>query len=272
MLIIHGQYQRPRVLGYVADYCAHCRDLKAFAYKEIRLVSHLYFIPLGRGKVQGQAITCTTCGTMFEAEASRYRNVLPSLMMASVEELAHATNPQALVEMAERLEREARMLAGELSAQDRMQIIVEQLLVGDLQVQARKAQVHFDLRSILILLALIVDGTAVLCVLLSNTTTSGFLSDVVTIAVVLVIILFGALVHSLATDPARFIRRKLREPLAKSLATLSPSLDELTAALLYLKQHKRTLGKELDPRWLYNATLANQASENMMGPAKVNPG
>lgn len=111
MFIVWGTKLRYPALGYLADFCPFCRGLREFRVREIRKVSHLYYVSLGRGKLVGYRLDCTDCGAHLHrsdvhlAGVSRERS-------ASIEDSVRSTNPSLPEHLADRLSLEQDIRRG----------------------------------------------------------------------------------------------------------------------------------------------------------------
>jgi hypothetical protein len=75
MFIVWGKTIKRQKLGFVADYCALCRDLRTFEVKRVGQASHLYYISFGEGELLGYERTCQDCRTVFETVPDHYRSM-----------------------------------------------------------------------------------------------------------------------------------------------------------------------------------------------------
>ena len=71
MFIVWGKTIKRKKLGFVADYCAVCRDLRTFQVSRVGSASHVYYISFGQGDLVGYERTCGVCSTPVEADTSR---------------------------------------------------------------------------------------------------------------------------------------------------------------------------------------------------------
>lgn len=72
-----------------------CGVLRACTVIDHFRVSHLYFVPLGRGRYQFSTRACRTCGTVVGFDAERYAEVVPAEEANGLvlEELLRRTQP-----------------------------------------------------------------------------------------------------------------------------------------------------------------------------------
>jgi uncharacterized tellurite resistance protein B-like protein len=69
MILIWGLRARPKTTATGAFFCAHCGADRSYVLQQIRRWFTFFFIPLFPvGKVLGEQVKCTTCGTCFRPE------------------------------------------------------------------------------------------------------------------------------------------------------------------------------------------------------------
>ena len=74
-MIIWGTKRVEKKLGRVADLCPICREVRCIALKKISMVSHIYYVGLGRGETVGHFGNCETCGFEMEVDPTRYESL-----------------------------------------------------------------------------------------------------------------------------------------------------------------------------------------------------
>jgi hypothetical protein len=94
MLIIWGTKVNQDPRGAVADKCSVCADVQLFDVTDHYEVSHIYFIPLGRGTRVATTRACIRCGTEFHCEPDSYDDYLTPQESddLSIEEIVERTN------------------------------------------------------------------------------------------------------------------------------------------------------------------------------------
>jgi hypothetical protein len=123
MWLIYGHTERRKRRGIVADECPLCEDVRPFLVTEHYVVSHLYFIPLGRGRLQASVRRCQACQGAFACDSTLYDQFLSVRQARTlpIDELLEQTNPNLARAREARLqlEREAqRAVAGQSHADD----------------------------------------------------------------------------------------------------------------------------------------------------------
>jgi hypothetical protein len=73
MFIFWGSRHIDKKIGYVADFCVVCRELRSFRLSRLGLASHLYGISVTNGRLIGYYIECVHCKTRQPTELERYR-------------------------------------------------------------------------------------------------------------------------------------------------------------------------------------------------------
>ena len=107
MFIVWGKTIKRQKLGFVADFCAVCRDLRTFQVKRIGSASHLYYISFGQGDLVGYERICGVCSTPVDAVPDTYTGMAKSFQPAS--ELISETFPNYYTVYRELLERERKV-------------------------------------------------------------------------------------------------------------------------------------------------------------------
>jgi hypothetical protein len=242
MLIIWGTKVRQRRLGRRADFCRICRRIRPFRVEQIESVSHIYYIPLGSGKVHGHIKSCEGCGVAVNADAkdamqcSRARGT-------DLAELIASSNPEVEKECSGRLELEQKVKSRKLTAGDRESLVLEPFLLLNPGLEHRGSQINFDRVSGLALLATIVLPLGVLWagegVFHSSNDSLG------TIALALAGFLALFTIGALVTDKSRYCRRTILPNLARALFPLDPSFDEIDQALAKVKTMGLAVGKRI---------------------------
>jgi len=115
MWIIWGTTNRTHHLGQVADHCSVCSGISRFRVSEHYQGKHIYFIPLGWGKVVGNTCECLSCRTRLPVAIDLFATVIPARQARemTVEELLAQTNPR-LIERRQAQESLARQALADL--------------------------------------------------------------------------------------------------------------------------------------------------------------
>lgn len=112
MFIVSGEYNAEKKRGCVADRCAVCGEVAVLEVSQIYRKSHVYFIPLGSGKLLGTVVICTNCGGKTASEGSAFTRLVTEEQAKTMllSEVLERTNPRLGESVAyrSRLEREAR--------------------------------------------------------------------------------------------------------------------------------------------------------------------
>ena len=66
-VLFWGRKRREDHLGFVADFCPICREVRPFRLLAIRMVPHLFFIPMGSGRLECHVRVCLECGIRLSA-------------------------------------------------------------------------------------------------------------------------------------------------------------------------------------------------------------
>jgi hypothetical protein len=94
VFIIWGTLTRQQRLGNVADWCRNCRKVRAFVVTKYFRVSHLYYIPMGRGTLAGTVRECWHCCEQYHCDENKYEGFMPEKCVETMplSELVQQTN------------------------------------------------------------------------------------------------------------------------------------------------------------------------------------
>lgn len=257
MLIIWGTRIRRKRCGRVAAFCERCDDIHPHHVNEVRNVSHLYYVPLGRGTLVGHEGICAGCRTTVGIDAETFAGFVDD-PQAPLETLIAQTNPDLPEEVARWRDLQARIVEGDITEEERLGLVVNKIVGFADKVEARASQVHLDLWTGLAfvggLLASIF-GIALVALTIQDPGAQaiGF--------ILAIVVMFVPAIYFAATDVPRFTRRKIIPPLADALATLCPSRDDLIQALTLVRQTKLKIGRHVKPDQLADAVALRMERE-----------
>lgn len=133
MIVIHGTKVQRRLRGQATAFCPICRLPAQLSVSSVCRVSHVYYIPLGRGNHVADEARCQQCGTLFGAAPGAMKeNPFPA---TDVESAMQMLPPEAVDGLMGRMEVEERLADGTLSPEERLQLIAEPFLVLEYQFQ-----------------------------------------------------------------------------------------------------------------------------------------
>jgi hypothetical protein len=243
-----------RRLGYIADYCPICRDLRTFKMKRVGLAGHIYYISFGEGSLAGHVRTCVVCDVDLDAQPDHYLAIHPHKL--EPQELAELTNPNWRRVHAERIALAERLAAGAegLSAQDRAALLWEPFHLLTPKCEERFRSSHFDLRTLGAIVALIV--------LVWLASLSGKLAPSVAFAAGMALV-----VWQVTQIKHRWFREKIFPTLVPALRPLAPGAREIQDIVRELRRRGAQIGKKLDPERLVAALADDRAAA--VKPAQV---
>ncbi len=245
MFIVWGTKIVRKARGRRADYCPICREVRPFKAVEVRSVGHIYYIPLGRGKVEHMSDTCEDCDVELFREPGEGGEPVRD-RWADVEELIERTNPKLRQEIAGRLDVERRAAAGQATSEERQALIFEPFAIVAPLAERRANQTSFDRVSGTLCVATLL--TVLAWVWIANG--SPWASHIGTETALLVGFGLGGAgglmtLISLLGDTMRYIRRTLLPKIARALRPLRPTEEEIVDVLTTLRQAKHPLGKAI---------------------------
>lgn len=252
--IIWGKKVVRRRIGYVADFCPVCRELRSFKVKRVGLVGHVYYVSFGEGELAGHVRTCSVCDVDLEARPEHYLGIHPDKL--DLQELAALTNPDWRKKHAARLALEQARATdpGGLSPQDRAFLLQEPFALLAPKAEERFRASHFDARTLAA-----IAGLFVLVAL------AGAIGEAVPAAkdgLIFAAVVAGiALVTWQVTQiKHRWFRAKIFPTLLLALRPLRPTPQEIERILDEHRRRGDQIGRKLDPRRLI-AALAEDAAE-----------
>ncbi len=239
-MIIWGKKYVYTRLGYVADFCYLCREVRPFELERIGLAGHIYYVSLTQGELVGHRRRCTTCGTEFDAAAERYARTLKE--RRPVRELLPQTFPDLARHHAGRfaLEKAIRDAFTKLSAADR-----DALLKEPFKLLAYKAEDRFRNSSVLAGSSAVFFGSMIALgplVMLLARAAPDYEGEI--LAGMVVVAAIGTWIFSVWLR-GRLLRKDVLPPLASALHPLRPTREELAAVLKDMKALGLKIGKRL---------------------------
>lgn len=240
--------ERRRPIGWVADLCPICRDLRAFEVNELRRVARVYFVPLGRGSLEGCEITCVDCQSVMEAPEEGYEAV--SNRRRDPAQLVSMTNPGLLDRAEDWFERQHKVAKGSLDKAERTREIVTVLRALDHMAWVRSRGGPEELLTALCII--------VFFVVLIGTVMTWAGSP--TWRIVFAVTAAGMLAISttlVLTHRSMAAGRHLLPRLVRALEPLEPTQDEIDAALMLAQRQGLRIGRYVTGR----RVLREMASE-----------
>ena len=226
MFIVFGEKKATRTMGFVADHCPSCEGIQQVKILRLGMAPHIFWLPLGRGRLIGYYGVCQTCSGEFEADPTNYVS-LAKKPARSLTQLVQETNPKL-----------DPMNRGAAEAFDRFRRVRDPLLRANQVLIERSAKgTRFDRASGLALLASIVVPIVLFTVDL--TFLSYALQELVGVAAIWIFVLglIGSFVL-VAREPRRYFRRHLEPEIAKELVIVNPREDELDQYLALVRKYE----------------------------------
>ncbi|MBI3373381.1 MAG: hypothetical protein HY017_16770 [Betaproteobacteria bacterium] len=253
MFIVWGKKRVTTWLGYVADFCPICRDLRTFEVTRIGLAGHVYYISFGEGELAGHIRTCTACDIDLNARPENYRELHKEKL--APQQLAPLTFPNWAQAHATRLavEREISSAFGNLAPQVRQVLIREPFELLSPRVEERFRASHFDGPTALAILGLFV------LLWIASEIAQRFPAVFLVAFGVASIVGLGGIGVALYQKNGRFFREKIIPPLVAALRPLKPTAAELETVLKEMKSHRHAIGKKLKLKWLLDALKTDEA-------------
>jgi hypothetical protein len=229
VLLVWGEQNTESKLGYVADYCATCRDVRAVKVLRVGRTSHLFYIPLGQGRLLGYDGVCRRCELRFGVEITDYP-ALEEDKNADLVALVTKTNP--------------RLLVGNdavLAAWRRMNEVREPFMRQNQSlVQRYSSGPSLDLPAVLALVGSFL--APVTLAFVAHRLPAPRSEDFhFWVGLWCIVLFFSGLFLSsrlARTAPQRYYRSRLEQPLLEDLRGVAPRRDELISCLAALRKYQ----------------------------------
>lgn len=230
MLVVWGRRVVEKMRGYVADICPVCRDLEAFALREVMLVDHFCFIPLGRGHSAAHLRCCQNCSMTFDADPRRYSSVAKSrapartllgLTFPNFNEVEHQTLA---------IEHLIKTNPAAISQSDRHALLLKPILALSPMVERRMRTTHADIE-----VGVTVAASVALVVIAQYAALRFAPNDVDRAVLGTFLVCFAVVVWQFVMTGGRYVRRVIAPPLAKCISPLTPTVAEVERALTELR-------------------------------------
>ncbi len=236
-----GHYVRNRKLGFVAEYCARCRDAKPFQLFEVLSYRSFFFIPIPLPALRGHTIRCTGCKTVLPVDSARYASYIADAALP-FDSLIQQTNPSLWDELETREIVQNRIVLGQATPRERIALVVEAMSAYEPDVAKRCSQLHFDHDATAAILGILMMPLASSVVMHGLQWDSQLIGN---ICAAQAVVLFLTAVYLTATDGRRFCRRQLFPKLLPALAVIRPTEEDLAVALNRLKMARFYIGRKV---------------------------
>lgn len=245
MLIVMGPRVVRRPCGYVAVYCPFCAEARASLLTDVREMSALLGVPVGQGKSTSNELRCRSCRETQVCKPGRYP-LVSSDRDATIEELVDQTNRALPEEIAERLDLREAAARGEVSQEERLEVMREPLahVAQALKRRAREQGHYAGPVSGLLLLSLA-------CVPLFLLDVGGVSRAGLGVAAAVVVVVAVLLALTPRWLAGRAVRAHYRSYLVRELMTMRPALEELQEALRDVRREGLRIARRVDARWLH---------------------
>jgi FimV-like protein len=255
-LFIWGEKEVRRRLGYVADFCPLCRDLRAFEVNRLGIAGHIYYITFVEGRLAGYRMTCQVCRTEFQCEPETYatlaRESAPPLRLAAT------TFPGWRRKRAPELAVE-RMLAdpfAKIPAQRRLELIRAPFTKLGPRVEKRFGET-FTMDGVTAATAIAVLAAIYLASIWRTGTAYEYRDEV------LAGVFAGALIAMIAQfllAKGRYFRREIFPILVPALKPIKPTREELEAVVQDLRTLRMMIARKIDVAALAAAVTATSSA------------
>jgi hypothetical protein len=241
MFIVWGKSIKRKKLGFAADYCGVCHDLRTFKVNRIGSASHVYYISFGQGELVGYERICGVCATPVEAVPERYADMSKTARPAT--DLISETFPNYYSVYREVIERDRKVrdTPSLLTPEERRTRIREPFLLIAPLAQQKLSTIQVDWR----VLAAVFSFLPIFWALGAIAAwVKGPNEDPSPNFIFAGLALWaGLVIWQVILSSRRYLLKNAVPPLAASLAPLKPSESEINRILQDLKQAKLKLSK-----------------------------
>jgi hypothetical protein len=247
MVIISGTKAERKRIGWIADFCQNCLEIRAFELLAHGIGDHLFFVGLGLKTTHGHMRKCSSCHLPVNTGLSRYQSV-PKKRPADLEDLIKQTFPALRRQEHEWLKVAAQLNQNKnaLSPEQRSDRMVEVLQAFNPLVEQRYSNwSDFDRESgsgclitLLIVFVCINRG----CAAMDNRPLVdwwwkwAFDALIAGLVVTLGLSIFG---------PSRFLRREVIPGVALGLLPLRPTTADVENALSRTRSLQLKIGRKI---------------------------
>jgi hypothetical protein len=266
-----GTKLQRKELGFVAEFCRICREIRPFQLLQLSTVGHVYDVAMGPEKSAGHSILCTVCRSELAVAATP-----PPVAMATVNDLQPGPWGEASQRHAKRIEAEQRRAAGTLSAEERTALLREPfdllepwaasaaraLSADQVQTIASNAKSIVYLGSAMLLISI---GAAFTWAIPNPKYDKSPHTAWVGVPVMLIgLFLMAKAAYLFYTATHRHVRAAVHPLLARALAPMAPTLDELSSIVSEQRAARHLIGRYLSPKLLEQAIRASSPQPSLL--------
>jgi len=241
MFIVWGKTIKRRKQGFVADYCALCRDLRTFRVDRIGSASHVYYISFGQGELVGYERVCGACSTPVEADPHRYPDMSKTSRPAT--DLLSETFPNFYSVYRDAIERDRKLrdTPSLLTPEERRSRMREPFMLIAPIAQQKLASTQWDWR---VLVALFSFAPIFAVIGIGAKLFTGPDEDPSEAFMIVALVLWlGYVVYEVYMSSRRYLLKHAVPPLASSLMAFRPTEAEVAAIVDEFRRAKLKLGK-----------------------------
>ncbi len=254
--LVAGAYDRKKYLGRLAEWCPFCQQITVCRVREHRQVSHVYFIPLGRGKVTGHSLHCDKCHRLLPADSSCATQAIDVGLIA-LEQLVELTNPDLPERVGQQQARFELAAQGLAEPYERMELLFDAFHALEFEAQEHPHPWLPRPTSLLLFMLNLAVAAGLVALLVLGWVSWVWI--VPTLVAWVAVVIYLLLKRDVLDSHEHFVRR-YGDYLAYSVAPLQPTREELTRIRRQLHERKLAVAKLLHPRHLH--PWLQQASHN----------
>lgn len=242
MFIVWGKTIKRQKLGFVADYCSVCRDLRTFQVKRIGSASHVYYISFGEGDLVGYERICGVCSTPFETAPDTYSGMSKDSRPAT--ELVSETFPNyyKVYDDVIARERKVRDTPSLLTPAERKARMREPFVIIAPLAQQKLSSIQVDWRVVAAVFSFLPIFWALGAV--AKLTNGPYQDDPSPSFMIAGLALWaGLIIWQIVMSSRRYLQKHAVPPIAAALAPLKPTESEINRVIEELKVAKLKLAR-----------------------------
>jgi hypothetical protein len=256
LIFFSGSKSVIKPIGWVADFCPNCREVRAFELLRVGVAQHFYFVSASEGQLARHHLRCGTCNVRLLADPSHYAGT-ERRQPKELQKLVAATCPMVYERYAEPLSqaKKFRDQPKEIPQETRGELLFTSFRLFNPMVEHRHANwSDFDKYSgsgCLLTIAIMIVFFNRSCHYTGDTALglieAGFISMLIGLIVTLVLAMFG---------PSRYVKSCIIPGLVSGILQFDPSPDEVSQVVKRTRSLGFRIGKMVKPAQLTAALEA----------------
>ena len=263
-------------VGYVADYCEVCHEITTAEFSHVDWARRYLFVPLGRAVSLGSQIQCTVCCMQSVTHVHRYASIQRK-RPPNLQALIQATFPNIHEVYAPKFTFEKLLREGlRLMPEDRLKMLTEPMFLLNVPVAGLfVSEGFFDkqlfIRALITLISLGIVIKVAKGILQMRIPNNDTWQMVLLSSMGCFIVAFIYTLVQLRHGKHRILRRKFCPILARSMARLRPTREEVTQCIEQCRSQGAFIGHVLKADDLWAALQRIDPVAKQSEPGRATP-